>query len=182
VTSRADTIAQGKEDFACKRRAVSFTEALHARNLVHMTFNGRVAVFEPENSLEALMQAAGRDPGVVPAFYQALLETEIYVLTPEAPMKPGRRRSLKFQEKINIATVEFQGMKWHPAFTSKKRISDYIKEPETCLGAAARNLFEMLPNSNFWLNPLSECQKPLPASEIALLMSGKIFETSKRAR
>ena len=73
-------------------------------------------MFEPENSLEALMQAAAKDPGVVPAFYQALLETEIYVLTPEAPMKPGRRRSLKFQEKIDIATVEFQGMKWHPAF------------------------------------------------------------------
>jgi SseB protein N-terminal domain len=143
---------------------------------------GKFAVFEPENSLEVLMQAAGRDPGIVPAFYRALLETEIYVLTPEVPMKPGRRRSLKFQEKINIATVEFQGMKWHPAFTSKKRISDYVKEPETCLGAAARNLFEMLPNSNFWLNPLSECQKPLPASEIALLMNGGIFETLKRAR
>ena len=52
-------------------------------------------MFEPENSLEALMQAAGKDPGVVPAFYQALLETEIYVLTPEASMKPGRRRQLK---------------------------------------------------------------------------------------
>ena len=86
-------------------------------------------MFEPENSLEALMQAAVKDPDVVPAFYQALLETEIYVLTPEAPMKPGRRRSLKFQEKINIATVEFKGMKWHPAFTSKKRISDYVKRP-----------------------------------------------------
>src|SRR6266568_3955959 len=133
-------------------------------------FDGRVAVFEPENSLEALMQAAAKDPDVVPAFYQALRETEIYVLTPEAPMKPGRRRSLKFQEKISVATVEFQGMKWHPAFTSKKRISDYVKEPETCLGAAARNLFEMLPSSNFWLNPLSECQKPLPASEIALFL------------
>jgi len=58
-------------------------------------------------------------PDVVPAFYQALLETEIYVLTPEAPMKPGRRRSLKFQEKINIATVEFKGMKWHPASRRK---------------------------------------------------------------
>jgi hypothetical protein len=133
------------------------------------------AMFEPENSLEALMQAAGKDPEVVPAFYRALLEAEIYVLTPEAPMKPGRRRSLKFQEKINIATVEFQGLKWHPAFTSKKRISDYVKEPETCLGSAARNLFGMLPDSNFWLNPLSECQKPLPATEIALLMNGKIF-------
>ena len=97
-------------------------------------------------------------------------------------MKPGRRRSLKFQEKINIATVEFQGLKWHPAFTSKKRISDYVKEPETCLGAAARNLFEMLPDSNFWLNPLSECQKPLPAAEIALLMNGKIFEVLKREK
>ena len=77
-------------------------------------------MFEPENRLEALMQAAGRDPGVVPAFYQALLETEIYVLTPEAPMKPGRRRSLKFQEKINIATVEFQGM---PQFSNTADLS-----------------------------------------------------------
>ena len=139
-------------------------------------------MFEPENSLEALMQAAGKDPGIVPVFYRALLETELYVLAPEAPMKPGRRRSLKFQEKISIATVEFQGMRWHPAFTSKKRISDYVKEPEICLGAAARNLFEILPDSSFWLNPLSECQKPLPATEIALLMNGKIFETLKRTR
>src|SRR6202012_6291928 len=98
-------------------------------------------------------QSAGKDPSVAPSFYRTLLETEIYVLTPEAPMQPGRRRSLKFQEEINIATVEFQGMMWLPAFTSKKRISDYVKEPETCLGAAARNLFEMLPNSNFLLNP-----------------------------
>jgi SseB protein N-terminal domain len=139
-------------------------------------------VFEPENGLEALMQAAGKDPDVAPAFYRALLDAEIYILTPEAPIKPGRRRSLKAQEEINVATVEFQGMRWHPAFTSKKRISDYVKEPETCLGAAARNLFEILPNSNFWLNPLSECQKPLPATEIALLMNGKIFETLKRVK
>jgi type III secretion system (T3SS) SseB-like protein len=138
-------------------------------------------MFEPENSLEALMQAAGKDPGVVPTFYRALLETEIYVLTPEAPMQPGRRRSLKFQEKIDIAAVEFQGMTWLPAFTSKKRISDYVKKQETCLGAAARNLFEMLPAANFWLNPLSECQKPMPATEIALLMSGKILDTLQRS-
>jgi hypothetical protein len=64
-------------------------------------------MFEPENSLEALMQAAGKDPRVAPIFYRALLETEIYVLTPETAMRRGRRRSLKFQEKINIASVEF---------------------------------------------------------------------------
>lgn len=137
-------------------------------------------MFEPDNGLEALMQAAARDAGIIPAFYRTLLESELYILTPEAPMKPGRRRSLKFQEEINIATVEFQNIRWHPAFTSKRRIYDYIKEPEVCLGAAARNLFEMLPDSNFWLNPLSECQKPLPATEIALLMSGKIFDLSMK--
>ena len=139
-------------------------------------------MFEPENSLEALMQAAGRDPGIVPRFYRALLDAEIYVLTPEAPMKTGRRRSLKFREKINVAMVEFRGMTWLPAFTSKKRISDYVREPEICLGAAARDLFELLPNANFWLNPLSECQKPLPATEIALLMDGTIYETLNKAR
>ena len=139
-------------------------------------------MFEPENSLEALMQAAAKDPSVVPVFYRALLDTEIYILTPGAPMKPGRRRSLKFQEQLSVATVEFQGMTWHPAFTSKKRISDYVKESETCFGAAARHIFELLPDSNFWLNPLSECQKPLPASEVRLVMSGKIFETLQSAR
>jgi SseB protein N-terminal domain len=145
------------------------------------SLNRRIAVFEPENGLEALMQAAAKDPDVVVAFYRALLDTELYILTPEAPMKPGRRRSLKFQERLSVAAVEFQGMTWHPAFTSKKRISEYIRESETCFGAAARNLFEMLPNANFWLNPLSECQKPLPASEIALLMNGDIFEVLNRA-
>jgi SseB protein N-terminal domain len=134
-------------------------------------------MFEPQNKLETLMQAAVKDPAMIPDFYRTLLESEIYILTPEAPMTPGRRRSMKFDEKINVATVEYQGMKWHPAFTSQKRISDYVKEPETCLGAVARNLFGMLPESNFWLNPLSECQKPMPSSEIALLLSGKIYET-----
>jgi hypothetical protein len=138
-------------------------------------------MFEPQNDLEALMQAAVRDSHRIAAFYKTLLETEIYILTPEAPMKSGQRRSIKFPEKLNIATVEFEGLRWHPAFTSKSRISDYIKEPEVCLGAVAKNLFEMLPGSNFWLNPLSECQKPMPASEVALLMSGEIFELVKAA-
>jgi SseB protein N-terminal domain len=136
-------------------------------------------VFEPENKLETLMQAAAKDPGMAPEFYKTLLESEIYILTPETPMTPGKRRSMKYDEKINVATVEYQGMKWHPAFTSKKRISDYVKEEEVCLGAVSRKLFEMLPDSNFWLNPLSECQKPLPATEVALLINGKIFETLK---
>ena len=133
-------------------------------------------MFEPINPLETLMQAAAANPAKIHEFYRALLDSELYILAPETKLEPGRRREMKFEEKINVATVEFQGMKWHPAFTAPKRISAYLKEPETCLGAKARNLFEMLPaGSNFWLNPLSECQKPLPGDEVALLLSGKIF-------
>jgi hypothetical protein len=39
----------------------------------------------------------------------------------------------------------------------------------------------MLPDSNFWLNPLGECQKPMPASEVALLLNGRIFDVVKDA-
>jgi SseB protein N-terminal domain len=138
-------------------------------------------MFKPNNDLEALLQAAVKEPRRIPAFYKKLLESEIYILTPEAPMRPNQRRSLKYKEKLNIATVDFQGLKWLPAFTSKSRISDYLKEPEVCLGAAAKNLFEMLPETNFWLNPLGECQKPMPASEVALLLNGRIFDVVKGA-
>jgi hypothetical protein len=138
-------------------------------------------MFKPDNDLETLMQGAVKDPRRIPDFYRKLLETEIYILTPETPLQAGKRRSLKYQEKLNVATVEFQGLKWLPAFTSKRRISDYVKEPEVCLGAVAKNLFEMLPNSNFWLNPLGECQKPMPASEVALLLNGRIFDVVKDA-
>ena len=137
-------------------------------------------MFKPENALEHAMQAAAGDPTKVPDFYKVLLESEIYILTPDAKMEPGRRRSLKYLEPLNVATVAYQGLRWHPAFTSKNRISAYVKEPETCFGAVAKNMFPMLPGSNFWFNPLSECQKPMPASEVALLLSGEIFATLER--
>jgi SseB protein N-terminal domain len=133
-------------------------------------------MFEPVNTLETLMQSAASNPAKIPDFYRALLDSELYILTPETELEPGRRRSLKPDEKINVATVEFKGKTWHPAFTAPERVSAYLKEPETCLEAKARDLFLLLPpGSNFWLNPQSECQKPLPSDEISLLLSGKIF-------
>ena len=133
-------------------------------------------MFEPVNPLETLMQSAASNPAKIPDFYRALLDSELYILTPETELEPGRRRSLKPDEKINVATVEFKGKTWHPAFTAPERVSAYLKEPETCLEAKARDLFLLLPaGSNFWLNPQSECQKPLPGDQVALLLSGKIF-------
>jgi hypothetical protein len=140
-------------------------------------------MFEPVNALEKLMQSAASNPTKIPDFYRALLESELYILTPEAELELGGRRSLKPHEAINVATVVFQGKQWHPAFTAPERVSAYLKEPEACLEAKARDLFALLPaGSNFWLNPQSECQKPLPGDEIALLLSGKIFAMDLTAR
>jgi hypothetical protein len=116
-------------------------------------FDGRIAVFEPENSLEALMQAAVKDPDVVPAFYQALLETEIYVLTPEAPMKPGRRRSLKFQEKNQHRHGRIQGHEVAPRLHVEKthiRLRKGARDLSWCRRAqSVRNVaqFEFLAQS-----------------------------------
>jgi SseB protein N-terminal domain len=140
-------------------------------------------MFKPLNTLETLMQSAVANPAKIPDFYRALLESELYILTPEAELEPGARRSLKPREAINVATVEFQGKQWHPAFTAPQRVSAYLKDPETCLEAKARDLFALLPpGSNFWLNPQSECQKPLPGDEISLLLSGKIFAVDLTGR
>ena len=127
-----------------------------------------------------MLRAVAKPPPTAPAFrptpFISVDPVIARIVTPEVELEPGRRRSLKLHEKINVATVEFKGKKWHPAFTAPKRISAYLKDPETCLAAMARDLFELLPRgSNFWLNPQSECQKPLPGDEISLLLSGKIF-------
>ena len=140
-------------------------------------------MFEPVNALERLMQSAAADPAKIPDFYHALLDSELYLLAPETELELGGRRSLKPHEAINVATVEFQGKQWHPAFTAPERVSAYLKEPETCLEAKARDLFVLLPpGSNFWLNPQSGCQKPLRGDEISLLLSGKIFNIDFTAR
>jgi hypothetical protein len=86
-------------------------------------------MFEPVNALEALMQSATSNPAKIPDFYRALLDSELYILTPEAELELGRRRSLKPHEAINVATVGFQGKQWHPAFTAPERVSAYVKEP-----------------------------------------------------
>ena len=66
-------------------------------------------MFEPVNALETLMQSATSNPAKIPDFYRALLDSELYILTPETELEPGRRRSLKLHETINVATVEFKG-------------------------------------------------------------------------
>ena len=135
-------------------------------------------MFEALNPLEALLEEAVRDPARVDDFYRLLLDTELIILTPDAKMEPGKRRALKYKEAINIATVEYKGLKWHPAFTAPKRVAAYVKEPETCLSAKARNLFTMLPGSNFWINPLSECQIPMLADDIAKLLEGRFSDAA----
>ena len=133
-------------------------------------------MFEPVNALEALMQSAASDPAKIPEFYRALLDSELYILTPETELEPGSATVAQTSTRRSTSRPSsFKGKQWHPAFTAPERVSAYLKEPETCLEAKARDLFALLPpGSNFWLNPQSECQKPLPGDEIALLLSGKI--------
>jgi hypothetical protein len=66
-------------------------------------------LFEPVNRLEKLMQAASSNPKKIPDFYRALLDSELFILVPDADVAPAGDRSLKVNEKLNVATVEFKG-------------------------------------------------------------------------
>ena len=45
-------------------------------------------MFEPVNALETLMQSAASNPAKIPDFYRALLDSELYILTPETELEP----------------------------------------------------------------------------------------------
>src|SRR6201987_1414929 len=133
------TSAKPRASSAC--RATRFIARSRNRSVERQEVEEwRSAMFEPINRVERLMQAAAADPKQIPGFYAALLEAELFVLTPETEVGPEGRRSLKANEPFTIATIEFNGLRWHPAFTAKERISTYLTEPETCLGAKARDL------------------------------------------
>ena len=46
-------------------------------------------MFKPVNRLEKLMQAAAGDPKKARDFYRELVDSELYILTPDAAVAPG---------------------------------------------------------------------------------------------
>ena len=96
-------------------------------------------------------------------------------------MKPGQRRSVKFKENAQYRDGRISGFALASDVHFESAHIGLRQGARSLPGRGGKEPFRDAPGSNFWLNPLSECQKPIPASEVELLLSGKIFEVIKAA-
>jgi hypothetical protein len=110
--------------------------------------------FEPENELEQAMLLAASQESARPAFYRLLLDSELVALG-------------ELGDTISIETVENNGQKFHPVFTSERRLDDFVREKRPCFRLNGRVLFESTRGASFVINPGSELVKTLSPEEIA---------------
>ena len=116
--------------------------------------------FVPENELEQAMLLAVSQESVRPDFYRLLLDSELVVLG-------------EIGEHMSLETVENQGQKFHPAFTSQRRSEAFVPAPLPRFRITGRILFESTRGASFVLNPGSELTKTLSPEEIAWCLGQK---------
>ncbi|QDA61695.1 enhanced serine sensitivity protein SseB C-terminal domain-containing protein [Hymenobacter jejuensis] len=133
--------------------------------------------FQPTNRLEeVLLQAAAtNDAASRLAFYHALLEEDLLVLTiPKEGFDAGEQQ-IEAGTEIQLQVLNDGKL---PVFTSQDRIFDaeVVKEQVPFLRLRGHDLFSMAQGAEFALNPFSTVGKLLQADEIADMLSGRIFQ------
>jgi hypothetical protein len=126
--------------------------------------------FVPENDLEKALMRAATEPAARPDFCRQLLACDLYVIgAPDTPHDPGAMR-LANGEKLHLVSVEKDGRKYLPVFSSLGRLTASVSGQQGYIALKGRDLFEMTRGSHFVLNPGADYGKELPAGEIAMLL------------
>jgi SseB protein C-terminal domain/SseB protein N-terminal domain len=137
--------------------------------------------FFPENRLEALLMQAANDAGIRPEFYKELLVTDLIVL-----IMPGNHPHGTYVaqegETLSIKSINVEGRKLIPVFTSERRLREYIKAQDNLAQLNGRVLFSMIgaQNNGIVLNPASSYGKEFTPQEVDSLVNGSIFEPKQQ--
>lgn len=120
------------------------------------------------DTLAPLLEAAARDPGMRPAFYRQLLESNLFI--------------------IGTVTGNSVSMQMHQGprgpylavFSSAERILDAAPAGTPCVGLRGEDLFRMVkPETLLVLNPWSKVLHEIVPQERAALLDGSIFSGAK---
>ena len=125
--------------------------------------------------LERMLESAARDPAERPAFAEALLASEVYVLgSLNAPPVDGLVRSGAKAQLVNFSDAEGRFV---PFFTSEAAMRSSLAvrpgSTRSYLRLPCRQLFEMTKGARLVLNPDSSYGKQYPPAEIACLLAGR---------
>ena len=110
--------------------------------------------FVPENDLEAALVRAATEAAARPEFYRLLLTSTLFVIARIEGRKltPGNN-TIQAGERMQIATGDLNGKRFHPVFTSLKRLQEANPENADWLSLNGRALFETTKGATFVLNP-----------------------------
>ncbi len=118
---------------------------------------GATMAFTPENELEKALLLAATQQAAPAAFYGLLLDSELLVLG-------------EIGKEMSLETVENGGQKYHPVFSSAKRLKDFLQTPTPSFRMPCRALFQFTRGASFVINPGSELTKTFSPDEIAWCM------------
>lgn len=148
--------------------------------------NTNEETFVPTNELEIALLRAAKDPNSRPEFYRALLEADLFFVTPNPPAEEGGRM-IPEGEKIAFITWSGPDGLFVPIFSSLPLLQNAIKNSgkdygyNKLNGKAAFETFAQSPNEML-LNPGYVCGKHFLPKEILSIADGSIFGVKTQVR
>lgn len=127
-----------------------------------------------QKKLEELIRLAAENAGMRPAFYRALLKTEVYTLgeVTEELKRGSKKLALK-------PWAREDGTPIFPIFSSEEKMASVIDAGEPSIKVVARRLFEAHPEGWFVLNPHTETGKEFTPEEVQGLLDGSLFASEE---
>ncbi|MEC0238546.1 enhanced serine sensitivity protein SseB C-terminal domain-containing protein [Paenibacillus dokdonensis] len=130
--------------------------------------------FEATNTLEEKLAKAVNEPSARPDFYNELRNSEIYTI--QGGTTPVQEKTeLTAGQSVQLLSVEMNGKRYVPIFSSLSRMQDFIKEPVQYLAINALHFFELTKGADILLNPGSPFGKEFSAREIESILDGSVF-------
>lgn len=134
--------------------------------------------FTPVNELERLLVAASTDPAARPAFYKAILDHNLFVIT-EGQKPDGSRQFLADENTtISVRNLEVGGKPHIPIFSSVERISAVVSNEVGYIATRGETVFSMFRGSDLILNPGADYGKIFTAAEVNSILDGSILHAS----
>ena len=130
--------------------------------------------FVPENPFEEALMRANRNAMSRREFERLLLESELVVIgRVEGRDAVPKSSMLAPGEKLQIASMNFEGRRVIPVFSSMTRLQAHLQKTADYVSLTGRALFEIARGATFLLNPGSEFGKEIPPEEIAAILNGE---------
>ena len=135
-------------------------------------------VFEPENPLEVSLVEATVNVSHRPQFYRDILDADVFFINSlvdeSHPPAPDQSRIIPKGESVLFFTMDHEGKRYIPFFSSLKRLKAYIPKTVHFTKMKTRYLFDMTKGAEFFLNPGSPYGKMFLKEEIAGLLTNTL--------